>query len=115
MFENVDTSKLASTDFSKLFQGWGAYIGIMFLSLWGGIVRFLQSKEAFSFRSLMAQLSSSGFAGMMAFFACQYFNVNGPLTGCLCGMAAYLGTPALIALAMKLKVVKNFLAVETKE
>lgn len=116
MFDSVDTSKLPSAlnDLSKSFQGWMAYVGIVALSLWGGVVRFLQSKETFSWRSLMAQLSSSSFAGLMVYFGCQYANLNGPLTGAACGMASYMGTPAIIALAMRLKVVKNFLTVEAK-
>lgn len=113
MFENIDLNKLSSVDASKLFQGWTAYLGVIAISLWGGIVRFLESKEAFSWRNLVAQLSSSSFAGMLTFFACQYANVNGPLTGVLCGVAAHMGTPALIALASKLKVVKNFLEAST--
>src|ERR1044071_1358895 len=114
MFDNVDVTKIAGTDVAKLVHDWGAYIGVLALSIWGGIVRFLGDKEAFSWRSLVAQISSSSFAGMMTFFACQYTHVPGPLVGVLCGVAGYIGTPALLALAMKLKMVKNFLQT-TKE
>jgi hypothetical protein len=102
MFEQLDTKILHSP--------WAPYAGVMTISFWGGFVRFLESKESFSWRNLIAQLSSSSFAGMMTYLGCQYANINGPLTGVLCGVAAHMGTPAIIALAMKLKVVKNLLS-----
>lgn len=104
MFENAETYT------SKFFHsGWTAYLGVLTISLWGGIVRFLESKQPFSWKNLVAQLTSSSFAGMMTFLGCQYAGIDGPLTGVLCGVAAHMGTPAIIALAMKLKVVRDAL------
>lgn len=107
MFEQIDTDKV-------LHSWWLPYLGVLTISFWGGMVRFLESKEAFSWKNLIAQLSSSSFAGMLTFLACQYANINGPLTGVLCGICAHMGTPALIALAMKLKIVRNALEGTTK-
>jgi len=91
------------------------YIGVVAFSCWGGVTRFLQSKDKFSWHNLVAQLTSSSFAGMMAYMACQYTHVSGPLAGGLTGVASYMGTPALIALAMRLKIVKDALTPAEKE
>lgn len=86
------------------------YLGIMVISLWAGLVSYFEKKEAFAWYAFIAHLSSASFAGMMAFFACDYAGVSGPLMGVVCGVSAHMGTPALIKLAMKLKVVKGFFA-----
>lgn len=85
------------------------YAWVLVISLWGGMVSFFDKKVAFSWARLFAHLSSSSFAGMMTFMLCDYANVPGPLTGVFCGVAAHMGTPALIKLAMKSKVVKRLL------
>lgn len=93
------------------------YMGVMAISLWGGVVNYLEKKHEgpFSWREVIAHLTSSSFAGLMTFWAATYANVPGPLIGVLCGVAAHMGTPALIALAMRLKIVKSVLAPETSE
>jgi hypothetical protein len=86
------------------------YAWVIGISLWGGIVSYFDKKEPFNMVRLIAHLSSSSFAGLMTFFLCQYGNMPGPLTGVLCGVAAHMGTPALIKLAMRLKYVRQFFA-----
>ena len=84
---------------------WLTYFWVVGVSLWGGIVSFCEKKgEAFSWGKLFAHLSSASFAGLMTFYICQYGNVPEPLIGVFCGIAAHLGTPALL----KLKVVRQF-------
>lgn len=95
-------------------SGLVTYAWVIGVSIWGGIVSYFDKKEAFNAMRLMAHLSSSSFAGLMTFFACQYGKVPGPLTGVLCGVAAHMGTPALIKLSLKLKLVRQFFA-ETPE
>lgn len=93
------------------------YIGVMTISIWGGLTHWMSSDEKFSWRSVTAQVMSSSFAGLCTYWACQYTHVAGSLTGILCAVAGHMGTPALIALAMRLKVVRNMLdtSKETKE
>lgn len=83
------------------------YIFVIWISVWAGIVSFFESKKTFALLPFLAHISSASFAGMMAFFGCEYAGISGPLTGVVCGVAAHMGTPALIRLAMKLKVVRN--------
>lgn len=85
------------------------YLWVIGVSLWGGVVSYFEKKEPFSWVNLFAHLSSSSFAGLMTFFLCQYGNVPGPLTGVFCGLAAHMGTPALIKLVKRLKPVKQFI------
>lgn len=105
MLEQLHTPK--STDFMS--GGWLTYAGVVGISIWGGVTHYLSTGVPFTWRSLTAQLMSSSFAGMMTFFGCQYAGISGPLTGVLCGVAAHMGTPALIALAMRLKIVRQAL------
>lgn len=87
------------------------YAGVMTLSIWGGLVNWFNTKHEgpFSWRDLTAHLLSSSFAGMLTYLAATYAHVPGPLIGVLTGIAAHMGTPALIALAMRLRVVRNVL------
>ena len=97
--------------FDGAFSGsWLTYLGVIAISIWGGIVKYMSSPERFTWSSFVAQVMSSSFAGMLVFLACQYSDINGPLTGVLCGAAGHLGTPAIIKLAMKLKFVKAILS-----
>lgn len=105
MIENVD-----ATPKTGLFtSGWLTYAGVFAISIWGGLVSYLERKGKFSWKNLLAHLLSSSFAGLMTFFACEYASISGPLTGVLCGVAAHMGTPAMINLAMKLKPVRAVL------
>lgn len=105
MIENVDSHK----DSVLFGVGWITYVWVLAISIWGGIVSYLGKRRKFSWASLVAQLSSSSFAGLMTAFACQYAGISCPLMGVLCGVAAHMGTPALIELAMKFKPVKALL------
>jgi len=109
----LDNVNMNHKDSGVLFHsGWLTYLGIMAISLWGGLVSYFEKRSTFSWKTLIAHLSSSSFAGMMTFFACEYAGISGPLTGVLCGVAAHMGTPALIRFAMKLKIVRDVLADE---
>jgi hypothetical protein len=95
-----------------LDYGWITYLWVVGVSLWGGVVSFFEKKdEPFSGVRLFAHLSSASFAGMMTFYICQYGNVPEPLTGVFCGVAAHMGTPALL----RMKVIRQFLDKESKE
>jgi hypothetical protein len=81
------------------------YLWVIGVSLWGGLVSYFEKKEPFSFKQLFAHLSSASFAGLMTFYLCQYGHVPEPLTGVFCGVAAHMGTPALL----KMKIIRQFL------
>lgn len=87
---------------------WISYLWVVGVSLWGGVTSYLEKKEPVTFITFAAHISSASFAGLMTFLLCQYGSIPGPLTGICCGVASHLGTPALIKLAMKLKIVRDF-------
>lgn len=88
-----------------LTSGMFTYLWVMGVSIWGGLVSYAEKKEPFHLVRLLAHLSSSSFAGLMTFYLCQFGNVPEPLTGVFCGVAAHMGTPALL----KMKIVRQFL------
>lgn len=81
------------------------YAWVIGVSIWGGLVSFFEKKEPFSFMRLVAHLTSSSFAGLMTYYLCQYGHVPEPLTGVFCGVAAHMGTPALL----RMKIIRQFL------
>lgn len=105
MLDNVEPAK----DSLIFNSGWITYCWVLAISIWGGLVSYMSKRKKFSWAGLTAQLSSSSFAGLMTAFACQYAGISGPLMGVLCGVAAHMGTPALIDLAMRFKPVRNLL------
>lgn len=86
------------------------YAWVLGVSLWGGLVSFLEKEAPFSWAKLFAHLVSSSFAGLMTYYICQTGSVPEPLTGVFCGIAAHMGTPALL----KMKVIRQFLDREGK-
>lgn len=82
-----------------------SYLWVIGVSLWGGLVSYFEKREKFDWLNLFAHLMSSSFAGLLTFWLCTYTNAPGPLTGVFCGIAAHMGTPALL----KMKIVRQFL------
>lgn len=95
---------------SLLTSGVIVYIWVIGVSLWGGLVSFLEKDAPFSWAKLFAHLLSASFAGLMTYYICQAGSVPEPLTGVFCGVAAHMGTPALL----KMKVVRQFLNKDDK-
>lgn len=92
---NMDTKQTTFySDFinSEVFT----YLWVFGVSLWGGLVSYFEKKEPFNWLHLFAHLSSASFAGLLTYFVCDYGNVPGPLMGVCCGVAAHMGTPALL-------------------
>lgn len=84
---------------------WFTYLWVLGVSLWGGMVSFFEKDtEPFSWRRLAVRLLSASFAGMMTAYVCQAGGITGPLMGAFAGVAAHMGTPAL----MRLKMVRQF-------
>jgi len=73
------------------------YIYIILLSSWAGLVKYLQSlkKAPFSWLNLFVELSTSGFVGLLAGLACQYYKLSFPATAFICGIAAHHGVRSL--------------------
>lgn len=94
-----------------LDTGWFTYLWVLGVSFWGGLVSFFEKKDQpFTWGRLAAHISSAAFAGVMTFYVCLAGNVPEPLIGVFCGVAAHMGTPALL----RLKIIRQFLDKEEK-
>lgn len=76
------------------------YMWVLGLSLWGGIVSFmrkLRSGESriFNFTELVGELVTSGFAGMITFYLCQFADISDLLTSVLVGISGHMGSRAI--------------------
>lgn len=91
------------------------YLWVLGATFWGGVVSYFDKGEPFKFRKLFAHMSSAAFASLMVALLCQATGVTGPIMGVLCGVAAHMGTPALIKLLMRHKAIKAFFDVEEKK
>lgn len=91
------------------------YLWVAGTTFWGGLVSYFDKKEPFSWRKFFAHLSSSAFASLMVALLCQATGVTGPMMGVLCGVAAHMGTPAIIKLMMKNKSIKAFFDFEEEK
>ena len=90
---------------SLITSGYITHLWVLCVSIWGGLVSYFEKKEPFSWLTLFAHLLSASFAGMMTYYICESSGVSGSLTGVFCGVAAHMGTPALL----KMKVIRQFL------
>lgn len=77
------------------------YYWVLFLSMWGGVVRIVREIK-FGGKSwkeiafiVCAELATSGFTGLMAFYSCQAAGVSEKLAPFFIGMAGYMGGRAL--------------------
>lgn len=72
------------------------YIYIMAVSLWGGVVNYFYKVrkgrvKKFSLSELTADLTASGFSGVLVFWLCEWSNSPALLTAVLVGIAGHLG------------------------
>lgn len=87
---------------------YATYLTVAIATIWGGLVSYYDKMTTFSWKHLLAHLSSSSFAGFITALLCQSAGIDGPLVGVFAGVAAHMGTPALIKLMMKNPTVKRF-------
>lgn len=92
------------------------YLWVAGTTFWGGLVSYFDKKEPFKWRNLIAHMSSAAFASLMVALAYQASGAApGPIMGVLCGIAAHMGTPAIIKLLKKNKSVAAFFGTEDEE
>jgi hypothetical protein len=71
--------------------------GFVFLvAIFGGLVSWYGKVRAGKFKAgqlgaMVGELTTSAFAGLLAFWACLYFSVPSVLSACLIGLAGHLG------------------------
>jgi len=69
---------------------------ILFMSLLGGAVAYYGKVRKGelprgSLSSLVGELATSAFAGLLAFYVCEWFNLDKIISGCAAGLAGHAG------------------------
>lgn len=85
------------TPMSYSLQEYGIVLAI---SLLGGIASWFAKVRrgevmAWNIAALIGELCVSAFAGLMAFFICEFFNLNPMLTPAIVGMSGHAGAKGL--------------------
>ena len=73
---------------------------------WGGLVgyvRQVQSGRAFNAFAMIVHLAVAGFAGLMFWLLAIEYNLSGPLTAVVTGIAGAMGTEAIKILEERVK------------
>jgi hypothetical protein len=70
------------------------------LALLGGLVSWVQkvragTVQAWNLMSLVGELATSAFAGLVTFFVCEYMNMPAPLTAAIVGVSGHMGVRAI--------------------
>ena len=79
-------------------------LGFTIIAILGSLVSFLNSKDKSpkKFASLLVQTATSGFIGLLIFYAAQGLNVDLGLGFAISGMGGFLGMKGLNAVAKNL-------------
>ncbi|QBQ74665.1 holin [Burkholderia phage BcepSauron] len=75
--------------------GLSTYAWVFGLAIFGGAVKYLNNGQDFRFVTLVRDLITAGFAGLMTFWACEWFNIDGPIAAILIATAGLMGTRAI--------------------
>lgn len=75
------------------------YAWVIFLSCWGGLVRFLGKNKNLSWKqatlSLLVDLITSAFVGVVTFLFCQHAQMDVFLSAALVGVSGHMGSRAI--------------------
>lgn len=71
------------------------YLWVFGLATFGGAVKYLNHTERFRPLVLVRDLLTAGFAGLLTFWWCEWFNIAGPLSAVLIATSGLMGTRAL--------------------
>lgn len=88
-------------DFNKALSELAGTVWLVILASWGGVVNYLGSingTKKFKFFELLVAISTSGFAGLITFYACAANDVSYAYTAVLSGVAGHMGARAIAAL-----------------
>lgn len=84
-----------------LSVSYATYAWVIVLSMWGGIVRIFRELR-FGGKTwvqilllFLSELSTSGFAGLLTFYACTHAGINQMHSAVMVGMSGYMGGRAL--------------------
>lgn len=93
-----------NVDFINCLKSLLPYLTTIFLSMWGGVVHYLQKikKQSAKFKwcELWFDLVISSFAGLLTYFLCQWGHIEGPKAAFLIAISGHMGTRAIASFTM---------------
>lgn len=103
---NEEIRQAAEVAAAKDPTSYGAltYFWVVALSAWGGTVRFIRKVKAGEMRlghaikSLLGEIFTSAFAGVLTFYLAEATGVSGMWTAVLVGIAGHMGGRSLEAI-----------------
>jgi hypothetical protein len=101
--------------FDFINSEYAAYVTVAVATFWGGLVSYYDKMTTFSWKKLAIHMMSSSFAGLVVAMLAQAAGLSVPLVGALAGLAAHMGTPAVVNLLMKNPTVSKFFGEEGKK
>jgi len=87
---------------------WLAYLWVVFLSVWGGVVSYVQKVKngiihRFSVTELVGELVTSAFMGVLTFWLCEWARLSPLLTAAFVGVSGHMGSRGLFLLEQALR------------
>lgn len=88
---------MSQSPFETPIREYGFMLGVALL---GGLVSWVTKvrrgeTSAYNVMQLVGELATSAFAGLLAFWLCQWANTPAPLMAALVGIAGHMGTRAI--------------------
>lgn len=71
------------------------YLYAIGLAILGGLVKYLNNSDKFRPWVLVRDLVTAGFCGLLTFWACEWMNIEGPLSAILIATSGLMGTRLL--------------------
>lgn len=83
------------TNYSLLTYAW-----VLILSAWGGVVNFIRKSRTgaarpFNLTELIGEIFTSGFAGVLTFWLCEFSGIAPLMTAALVGISGHMGGRAI--------------------
>ena len=85
----------------------GAFLWVLWLSMWGATAAYLQKikdtgPHSFNFFTFLVECFTAGFVGLLTYFVCDYYMVDARLAAVWIGVNAYTGTRCLIVIRKRI-------------
>ena len=93
---------------------WFTYAWVILISMWGGVVSFMNkvtagSARPFNLAEFIGEISTSGFVGVLTFWLCESTQVDKLLSAALVGVAGHMGSRAIFLIERR---VENWLSLK---
>jgi CHASE2 domain-containing sensor protein len=71
------------------------YLWVIALACFGGIVKYINRNNDLKVFTLIRDLITAGFTGLLTFWLCDWVNITGPLSAVLIATSGLMGTRLL--------------------